>query len=180
MKKSPQTEVVRFWRHAGPSQWFGKKPDFDLEFRGRFLSLHEAVARREHDDWAETPEGSLALLILFDQFPRHAFRNTRRMYATDALALKFAGLAHAADQMSSVNAELRLFFVLPFTHSEVLADQEMSVALSAQLGQERLCRAEGHRNIIRRFGRFPHRNKILGRESTLEEREFLEKGGFAG
>lgn len=180
MKTSSHTKVVRFWQDAGPSEWFGKRPDFDVQFRSRFLALHEAVAGREHDDWAETPEGSLALLILLDQFPRHAFRRTPRMYATDALALKFARLACGANQISSVSAELRLFFVLPFTHSEVLAEQDISVALSAQLGQERLRRAEGHRDIIKRFGRFPHRNKILGRESTPQEHEFLKQGGFAG
>lgn len=180
MDNSLQAEVVRYWRSAGASQWFGKQPDFDVHFRERFLDLHEAVIRSEHDDWAGAPEGSLALLILLDQFPRHAFRGTRRMYATDALALRFAYKAFAADQMSAVSVELRWFFCLPFAHSEILADQEVSVALSATLGPERLCRAQGHRNIIARFGRFPHRNQILGRESTPHEREFLEAGGFAG
>lgn len=180
MGNSLPTDVVHYWQRAGASQWFGKQAAFDRHFRKCFIDLHEAVARREHDDWAETPEGSLALLVLLDQFPRHAFRGTPRMYATDPLALHFAHQAHSADHMAAVSAELRLFFCLPFTHSELLADQDLAVLLSAKLGPERLSRAEGHRAIIRQFGRFPHRNRILGRKTTPQEHDFLSRGGFAG
>ena len=177
-------EVLRFWR-AAQADWFSQSPAFDERLRRRFLALHGAVVRREHDDWARSPEGSLALLILLDQFPRNAFRGTARMYATDPLARHFARLAQAAGHLEAldevaVDAGLGLFFALPFAHSEALADQQVSVMLNARLGQPWLSHAEGHRDIIRRFGRFPHRNRILGRTTTPEEQAFLDQGGFAG
>ncbi|MBU4632684.1 DUF924 family protein [Pseudomonas chlororaphis] len=172
--------VVRFWREAGASQWFAKDPVFDQRFRELFLDRHRAVVRGEYEVWRNTPEGSLALLILLDQFPRNAFRGSADMYATDVLARHFARLAQAAGHMEAVAADLRLFFCLPFAHSEDLIDQDFSVLLNARLGQPWLAHAEGHRDVIRRFGRFPHRNRLLGRESTPEEERFLEEGGFAG
>jgi len=173
-------EVVDFWHEAGAGQWFGKDPAFDWRLRERFFELHLCAARREHDEWVQTPEGALALLILLDQFPRNAFRNTGHMYATDALARHFARLALAANHMNGVAPALRLFFCLPFAHSEDLADQELSVQLNARLGTTERIHAEGHRDIIRRFGRFPHRNPLLLRETTATEQAFLDEGGFAG
>ena len=105
-------EVVDFWHEAGAGQWFGKDPAFDWRLRERFFELHLCAARREHDEWVQTPEGALALLILLDQFPRNAFRNTGHMYATDALARHFARLALAANHMNGVAPALRLFFCL--------------------------------------------------------------------
>lgn len=172
-------EVVRFWR-AAHADWFSHNPAFDSRFRGRFLDLHLSAARRERDGWTDTPAGSLALLVLLDQFPRNAFRGTAHMYATDALARYFAHRARSTGHMEAVDADLRLFFCLPFAHSEDADDQELSVTLNARLGQPWLAHAEGHRDIIRRFGRFPHRNRLLGRETTPEERAFLDQGGFAG
>lgn len=172
-------EVVRFWRSAR-ADWFSHDADFDQHFRDRFLGLHLSATRRECDYWATTPEGSLALLILFDQFPRNAFRGTPRMYATDILARHFARMAHASGYMAAVEVDLRLFFCLPFAHSESADDQDLSVMLNAQLGQPWLAHAEGHRDIIRKFGRFPHRNAVLGRRTTPEEQAFLDEGGFAG
>ena len=172
-------DVVRFWC-AARADWFSHDPAFDSRFRDRFLDLHLSAARCERDDWAETPEGGLALLILLDQFPRNAFRGTARMYATDVLARHFARAAQSAGQMDGVDADLRLFFCLPFAHSEDSHDQDVSVALNARLGQPWLAHAEGHRDIVRRFGRFPHRNTLLGRQTTDEERIFLDAGGFAG
>lgn len=172
-------QVVHFWR-AAQADWFRHDPAFDRRFRERFFGLHLSAARRERDDWINTPEDSLALQILLDQFPRNAFRGTGHMYATDPLARHFARMANAAGHMAAVDSELRLFFCLPFAHSEDIADQDVSVALNARLGPDAQSHAEGHRDIIRRFGRFPHRNQLLLRETTAQEQSFLDHGGFAG
>jgi uncharacterized protein (DUF924 family) len=173
-------EVVDFWREAGPPLWFAKDAAFDRRFRERFLSLHEAAARHRLAEWLAAPTAALALLLLLDQFPRNAFRGTPRMYATDAMARGAAAAAIDAGHAQAVETALRLFFYLPFAHSEDPADQERSVALNRPLGQPNLSHAEGHRDIVRRFGRFPHRNPILGRTMTPEEQRFLDEGGFAG
>lgn len=173
-------EVLEFWKAAGPSRWFAKDADFDRHFRERFLADHEAAARGELMHWQSTAEGSFALVILLDQFPRNAFRGGARMYDTDALARKVAGTVFAAGYDRLMPEELRKFFLLPFAHSEDLADQDRSVALARRIGPKDLERAEHHRDIVRRFGRFPHRNAILGRESTREELVYLENGGYQG
>ena len=172
--------VIGFWRDAGPRRWFVKSATFDDEFRARFLGHHEAATQGKLNEWAVEASGALALAILLDQFPRNAFRTTPRMYATDALARQIATTAIAAGFDLRVPAELRLFFYLPFAHSEDLADQNRSVELAASLGPEFMKHALEHRDIIARFGRFPHRNEILGRPTTEEERRFLDAGGFAG
>lgn len=173
-------EVVAFWQDAGPALWFAKSPEFDRRFRERFLALHEAAARKQHEHWLATPTGALALCLLLDQYPRNAFRGTPRMYATDAMARSVAERAIAAGHDLSLSPELALFIYLPFGHSETLADQERSVALARRLGNPDLAHAERHRDIIRRFGRFPHRNAILGRNTTPEEQRYLDDGGFKG
>jgi len=172
--------VVHFWTDAGPDQWFAQDSAFDALFRDRFLALHMEVAARRHDRWMATAEGGLALLVLADQFPRNAFRGTGHMYATDPLARHYARQALEAGHAERFAPGLRLFFFLPFAHSEDLADQDLSVALNASLGEPALSHAEGHRDIIRRFGRFPHRNPMLAREMTPQEDAFLRAGGFAG
>ncbi len=172
--------VIDFWRDAGAERWFRKDAAFDGLFRERFMGLHFAAARRELDGWVESAPGSLALAILLDQFPRNGFRGTAHMYATDPLARHFARLAQASGHGAATEPALRLFLHLPFCHSEDLADQDLSVALSAPLGGDAAEHAEGHRAVIRRFGRFPHRNALLGRETTPEEAAFLAEGGFAG
>ncbi len=174
------SDVIAFWSEAGPDLWFAKDDGFDRRFRELFLQAHESAARGEFDQWQRTPGGALALILLLDQFPRNVFRGTRRMYATDAAALRVAGAAIAAGHDTHFDADLRLFFYLPLAHSESLVDQERSVALCRALGGESLSHAEGHRDIIARFGRFPHRNPILGREMSEEERHFLDEGGFGG
>jgi len=173
-------DVVSFWQEAGKPMWFTKDANFDRCFRERFLSTHEAATRGQLNDWAATPNGALALLILLDQFPRNAFRGTPRVYASDAQAYEIASRAVAAGFDQQVCRELRAFFYLPFCHSEDLADQERAVALMRELGGEAAQAAERHRDIISRFGRFPHRNPILGRAMTAEEQDYLDKGGFAG
>lgn len=172
--------VVEFWREAGPTLWFAKNKDFDHRFRERLLSTHEAAARGELDGWLATSHGALALIILLDQFPRNAFRGTPRMYATDAKARAAAAAAIAAGHDQAVSRELRLFMYLPFGHSEDLQDQERSVALVQDLGEPDLSHARRHRDIIARFGRFPHRNAILGRAIKPDEKRYLDEGGYAG
>ena len=174
-------DVVGFWKEAGTrGAWFEKDPDFDRGFRERFMALHMDAAARRLDVWMEAPEGALALLILLDQFPRNAFRGTAHMFATDALAKRFAQEALSRGYMESVEEGLRVFLCLPFSHSEDAADQELAVSLNERLGEPWLHHAVEHRDIIQRFGRFPHRNAVLGRESLPEEIAFLAGGGFSG
>ena len=173
-------EIVQFWADAGPARWFKKDAAFDAEFRVKFAAEHEAAASGALDDWADTAEGALALMILLDQYPRNSFRGTARMFATDPLALTIAkqAIAQGFDQM--VDPALSRFFYLPFMHSEVLAEQDRSLELYAPMGDEPMRYAVLHRDIIVRFGRFPHRNALLARATTAEEQAFLDSGGFAG
>ena len=173
-------DVIDFWREAGPGRWFAKNDAFDAEFISRFSAAHHAAARGQLDHWANDPEGTLALLVLLDQLPRNTWRNNPHMLATDSLALAVAHGAVDAGFDLRVDEELRRFFYLPFMHSEVLDEQERSVALNAALDDNTQRFAVLHRDIIARFGRFPHRNRMLGRTSTAEEQAFLDKGGFAG
>ncbi len=173
-------DVVAFWRQAGPSAWFAKSDDFDQRFSQRFQQAHHAAARRELDAWADTAEGTLALLILLDQYPRNSFRGTGHMFAADPLARHFARQALARGFDQAVEPVLRPFIYLPFMHSEDAADQALSVRLYEALGGDSVRHAHEHQEIIQRFGRFPHRNPALGRETTAEEAAFLSAGGFAG
>lgn len=172
--------MIAFWQDAGPSRWFKKDEAFDREFRERFIAAHEAAARGELDAWQSGAEGALALCILLDQFPRNAFRGTARMFATDAKAREVARGAVDAGLDAQVDEALRQFFYLPFMHSERLQDQELCVALTSRLGEDSLRYARMHRDIIARFGRFPHRNPVLGRATTPQEQAFLDAGGFSG
>lgn len=173
-------DVLDFWREAGPKQWFSRDDTFDRRFRDRFLRAHFAAARRELDDWAGSADGVLALLILLDQFPRNAFRDTAHMFATDPLALTVAKNAIAAGLDRVVPDDLRAFVYMPLMHSESLADQHACCSYMRQFGGDSLRYAEIHRDIIERFGRFPHRNPMFGRETTQAEQTFLDAGGFAG
>ncbi|HEU5074560.1 MAG TPA: DUF924 family protein, partial [Polyangiaceae bacterium] len=130
--------------------------------------------------WLELPEGALALCLLLDQFPRNAFRGTAHMYATDRLALEVADAAVRAGHDRALAPSLAAFVYLPFGHSESLRDQDRSVELTRRLGDDYLAHALGHRAIVERFGRFPHRNPILGRPMLPIEERFLAEGGFAG
>ena len=175
------TDVVEFWRQAGPPRWFKKDPEFDGEIRRRFLATHEAAAADALSAWEANAEGALALLILLDQFPRNMFRGSPRAFATDPLALAVAAHAIVRGFDAQVPAAMRGFFYLPFQHTENLAEQEHGVALYRAVGDaDGLKWAEIHADIIRRFGRFPHRNAVLDRATTLEEQAFLDSGGFAG
>lgn len=174
------SDVLDFWREAGPQRWFRKDDAFDARFRERFLSTHEAAAAGALEAWASTADGALAMVILLDQFPRNAFRGTPRMYATDAKAREIARRAVDAGFDRQVDPELRPFFYLPFMHSEQLEDLDRCVELNRALGEDNHRYAVHHRAIIERFGRFPHRNAVLGRPSTPQEEAFLAEGGFGG
>jgi uncharacterized protein (DUF924 family) len=175
------TDLVRFWHEAGYEKWFKKNDAFDAEIRQRFFATHEAAAAGRLSEWESSPEGALALLLLLDQFPRNLFRDDARTYATDPLARGIAGRAIDRGFDAKVDPTLRGFFFLPFMHSEELADQERCVALYRDAGDTNgLKWAEHHADIVRRFGRFPHRNKLLGRTTTPEEQAFLDAGGFTG
>ena len=180
MTETP-AEVIAFWREAGPERWFEKNEVFDEAVRARFLALHERAAAGELKDWENSAEGRLALLLLFDQFPRNMFRGTARAFATDELARAIAAGALLKGFDAQVPSDLRTFLYLPFEHSEDMADQERGLALYTAAGdQDDLKWAQIHADIIRRFGRFPHRNAALGRSTTPEEQAFLNAGGFAG
>lgn len=174
-------QVVAFWRDAGPQQWFRRDDAFDARFREAFLEEHFAAARRGREHWLGSADGALALMILLDQFPRNCFRDTAHSYATDGLARHYAMRAVEEGLDLQLVPKLRAFIYLPFEHSEDPQDQERSVAMFDVLGdKEYLQFAELHRDIIRRFGRFPHRNAVLGRMPTPEELDYLAEGGFAG
>lgn len=175
------SEVVAFWRDAGAARWFARDDAFDAEFRRRFEAEHFVAARGEYEAWMESAEGALALLILLDQFPRNCFRGSAHSYATDGLARHYAHRAVEAGFDREIDSGLRLFFYLPFEHSEALADQDRSMELFGGIGDAELMKyAQLHRDLIERFGRFPHRNAALGRESTQEEIDYLASGGFSG
>jgi len=173
-------DVVKFWTDAGPGAWFRKDAAFDDDFRARFADAHAAAAAGELGGWQDSAEGALALLILLDQYPRNSFRGTARMFATDPLALAVARAAIDRGFDREIDAALRLFFYVPFIHSERLADQDRALELYGALGGDSVRHAVIHRDIIVRFGRFPHRNPLLGRATTAEEQQFLDDGGFAG
>ena len=174
-------DVIGFWRDAGAAKWFARDAAFDAAFRDRFLDAHHHAARRELEEWLQSADGGLALLILLDQFPRNCFRDSAHAYATDGLARHYATCAIDAGFDRQIDPSLRLFFYLPFEHSEDIADQQRAVALCEQLGDANYLKyAELHRDIIVRFGRFPHRNRALGRATTDEEQAYLDAGGFSG
>lgn len=176
-------DIVAFWRETGPKAWFKKSAAVDAAIAERFEAVHHAAARGELDAWSGTAEGSLALLLLLDQFPRNLYRRSAHAFATDPLARSLARRAIDAGHDLATAPELRGFFYLPFEHSEDLADQARAVDLCERLEREAGLTAKwarGHRDIVAKFGRFPHRNACLARITTAEEQAFLDEGGFSG
>lgn len=173
-------EIVAFWRDAGPAKWFSKNAAFDATFMDQFREAHYSAARQELEHWMHDPESALALILLLDQYPRNAFRGTSHMFATDGLALRYARQALAADFLPRVEPALRNFLCLPFMHAENLSVQEEALILYTAHVPDSVSWAVTHHAIIQRFGRFPHRNAALDRDTTVEECRFLDEGGFAG
>lgn len=171
-------DMVDFWREAGPAKWFAKNAAFDAAFRSRFQDAHYAAARQELEDWLGQPQSALALILLLDQYPRNAFRDTGHMFATDGLALSYA--RRSLDFLDRIEPALRNFICLPFMHAEDLATQQEALVLYQQHAPDSMRWARVHHDIIVRFGRFPHRNAALGRATTSEEQDFLDSGGFSG
>lgn len=173
----PASRILDFWfGELKPEQWWKRDEAVDTMIRKRFLALHESLASNVPAEWLETARGRLAAIIALDQFPRNLFRDDARSFATDGKALALARETVAKGLDEAMNESERAFLYLPFEHSENAADQAQSVALYKKLGNaETLDFAEKHKLIIDRFGRFPHRNGMLGRETTDEERAFIEK-----
>jgi uncharacterized protein (DUF924 family) len=173
--------ILAFWRVAGTDRWYKRDDAFDAELRRRFLGLWQKAAAGELSGWEATDNGALALVIVLDQFPRNMFRGDARAFSSDALALEVANRAIARGAGQRISPDLLEFLYLPLMHSEHLADQQRCVELfRTTANANNLGYAEDHADIIRRFGRFPHRNAVLGRITTPEEQVFLDSGGFAG
>jgi uncharacterized protein (DUF924 family) len=173
-------DILAFWRDAGPERWYTPDDAFDAEVRRRFLDLWRKAASGELSSWQASDDGALALVIVLDQFPRNMFRGNARTYASDPLAREVANRAIGSGLDARIDPHLQEFLYLPFMHSEQLADQMRCIELSRKAGLAESAKwAEHHAEIIRRFGRFPHRNRILDRATTPDEQAFLDEGGFS-
>ena len=174
-------DILKFWREAGRDRWYKRDDAFDADVRQRYLGLWRKAAAGELSSWEVSDDGALALTIVLDQFPRNMFRNDPQTYASDRQARDVA--ARAIDRGADKRIDLALleFLYMPFMHSEHLPDQLRCIALfGATANTENREYAEQHADIVRRFGRFAHRNRILGRATTPEEQAFLDAGGFSG
>jgi uncharacterized protein (DUF924 family) len=171
--------VLKFWfQEIPPQNWWRKDTDFDTVIRDRFCALHGAALLGECWEWRKQPHGRLAEIIVLDQFPRNMYRDTPRAFASDAMALALAQEAIASGHDTALAPLERAFLYMPFQHSESRIVQAESVRLFEALGvPEQYDFALQHKAIIDQFGRFPHRNEILGRQSTVEEEAFLKTPG---
>jgi uncharacterized protein (DUF924 family) len=173
--------ILAFWREAGRERWYKRDDAFDAEVRNRFLELWQRAAAGELSSWEATDDGALALAIVLDQFPRNMFRGHITAYSSDGPAREVAGRAVARGADRRVEPALQEFLYMPLMHSEHAGDQLRCVELFQKAGNaDNLKYAERHAGIVRRFGRFPHRNPVLGRTTTPEEQAFLDGGGFSG
>lgn len=172
--------VLDTWTAIGPEGWYAGGEALDADIRAHFLPDWEGARRGACRDWAGSAQGCLAYLILTDQFPRNMFRGQAEAFATDALAREVAARAVQHGLDTQIEGDLRQFFYLPMMHSETLVDQHRCVALfAARMPGDNLLHARAHREVIRRFARFPFRNAALGRVSTPAEEDFLAEGGYA-
>lgn len=174
-------DVLTFWfRESKPAQWYRRSKSFDDEIGARFGAIHQAAATGAFDAWRAKPRTALARIIVLDQFSRNMFRDDRRAFAQDPLALAAAQDAVSRRFDLLFPAKMQAFFLMPFMHAEDLSAQEDSVRhfKTRQRGAGNLSYAIEHRDIVKRFGRFPHRNKVLGRKSTPAEIQYLKSGGF--
>ena len=175
--------ILEFWLHdVGPKGWYSVDSEVDAEIAARYAGEWEAARRGEREVWCNGPRGTLAYLILTDQFPRNMFRGDPRAFATDDRARHAADAAIGKDWDLKVAEPERQFFYLPFMHSEDKADQDRCCALIEsrlpETGKDNILHAHAHREVIQNFGRFPYRNEALGRDMTPEEKEFLSSGGY--
>lgn len=168
-------DILDFWLKRDRKAWFEKNPALDAEIRQRFVPHYELGAAGLLRSWKQAPASCLALVVLLDQFPRNMFRDSARAFAADPLARDAARTILARGWDQAMTPDERMFAYLPFEHSEALQDQELCLKLFE--GDPNVEWARKHWDIIRRFGRFPHRNAALGRESTSEEIEFLSRPG---
>jgi uncharacterized protein (DUF924 family) len=182
-------EVLDFWflplDHPGHGKlrdiWWAGPPEFDAEIREHFSPAFERAIAGGLDHWRQSPDGALALILLCDQFPRNMYRGSARAFAGDAKATETAHVALARFYPAAFNLTMRAFFYMPFQHSEALEDQELACALFAAFNDPEMVKhAVEHRDIIARFGRFPHRNDVLGRTCTDEELEYLKNANRFG
>jgi len=176
------SDIITFWQdEVGPAGWYIVDPALDQKIRDRFLDFWHDVRAGEYDDWAGNPEGSLAMLIAIDQFPRNMFRGSGDSFATDSKARCIAKRAIFAAYDQKIPEPMRQFFYLPLMHSEVLADQDTCMRMYKlnMTGEGRFLHPRAHREVIRKFGRFPYRNKAMGRLSTLAEKDYIAAGGYS-
>jgi uncharacterized protein (DUF924 family) len=174
-------DMVDFWMQAGEERWFTKDPAFDGALAVRFGKALKEARLGACDHWGETPEGALGLVILLDQVSRNIHRGSPLAFAADHKALVLAKTSIGRGFHQKLPPPLARWFIMPFEHAEDLDAQNRGVALFATMGLHDMVHWAGvHRDIIARFGRFPHRNKVLGRNSTPEELTFLAAGGFSG
>ena len=178
------TEIIDFWvNQVGPAGWYQGSEDLDQTIRDRFEKEWEAAQRGQYDLWMTDAESALAYIILMDQFPRNMFRGSGKAFSTDGLAVAAAKRANAAGWDKRIKEPQRQFFYLPLMHSENLPDQERCVRLiltrmTGEAAPSNILHARVHREVIRRFGRFPYRNDALARCSTGAEASFVEQGGY--
>jgi len=174
-------DILAFWREAGYDRWYKKDDAFDADVRRRYLDIWQRASAGELSAWEASDDGALALTIVLDQFPRNIFRGDARAFSSDAQAREVAARAIARGADARIDPQLAEFLYMPFMHSEILADQLRCVELFRSApNPDNLRYAEEHAEIIRRFGRFPHRNLMLGRATTAEEQAYLDAGGFSG
>jgi uncharacterized protein (DUF924 family) len=176
-------DIVNFWYYElSPSRWFAEDPALDLQIRDKFLDTYELAVSNKLAAWEDTPEGVLALLLVLDQFPRRMFRGTPRAYETDETAIDLARRAIIKHFDDRIDRHFKLLFYLPFLNSESVGDQRLALFYIRERTKEDmwLTLAEQHMDVVQRFGRFPHRNPVLGRETTPEENEYLKTHKIIG
>ena len=174
-------DVLNFWTEAGPKKWWKKDPGFDAEILQQFGDLYQQACAGELDGWADNADGALALILLLDQFSRNLHRNSPLSFAQDAKCADLTRAVIASGADHHMPADIRPFCYMPLMHSESLEDQKLGLEMMEKFGVEGNVKAAvEHRDIIVKFGRFPHRNSVLGRQTTPEEQTFLDDGGFAG
>lgn len=180
---STPEEVLAFWLdEVGPKGWFQGGDALDAEISKRFEATWERAAEGALSLWLTYPSGTLAYLILTDQFPRNMYRNMDRAFSTDKVALAVSKQAVRKNWDLRIDEPARQFFYLPMMHSESATDQEQCIRLlltrMPETGADNLLHAKAHREVIRKFGRFPFRNEALDRKATIQEQEFLQNGGY--